>query len=82
VDHNLSNGDHDPEYEIYGVDDLLDVSPIFANPLLGDYHLLAGSPAIDAGSAVDAPASDYDGDTRPRMAMGTVTPPTISARTK
>jgi hypothetical protein len=65
LDHNLSNGDQDPEYEIHGMGDLLDVSPRFANPLLGDYHLLAGSPAIDAGSPVGAPASDYDRGTRP-----------------
>jgi hypothetical protein len=34
----------------------------------GNYHLQAGSPAIDAGTtgvgAVSAPASDFDGDTR------------------
>ena len=70
VDHNLSDGAHDPEYEIYGVDDLPDVSPRFADPSLGDYHLLAGSPAIDAGSAVGAPASDYDGDARPQDGDG------------
>lgn len=40
------------------------------NPMLrdaggGDYHLLAGSPMIDAGNAADAPAFDIDGDARP-----------------
>jgi hypothetical protein len=27
----------------------------------GDYHLAAGSPAIDSGRATGAPAADYDG---------------------
>jgi len=70
VDHNLSDGAHDPDYEIHGVDDLLDVSPLFADPSLGDFHLLAGSPAIDAGSAVDAPANDFAGDVRPQDGDG------------
>lgn len=34
----------------------------------GDYHLTAGSPAIDAGSALDAPSTDYDGKPRPNGA--------------
>lgn len=32
----------------------------------GDYHLAAGSPAIDAGNSSGAPAIDYDGHTRPQ----------------
>jgi hypothetical protein len=43
-----------------------------ANPLLvnyvndgsGNYHLTSGSPAIGAGTSLDAPAIDYDGLTR------------------
>ena len=65
VDHNLTDGDRDPDYEFYGVGDLVDVSPSFVNPLMGDYHLLAGSPAIDHGSAVGAPGTDFDGQARP-----------------
>jgi hypothetical protein len=34
----------------------------------GDYHLAAGSPAIDAGTATNAPAMDLDGVSRPRGA--------------
>lgn len=34
----------------------------------GDYHLAAGSPAIDAGTSLGAPATDYDGVNRPQGA--------------
>jgi hypothetical protein len=39
--------------------------PGFADPARGDYHLTAGSAAIDAGSPEHAPASDLDGVARP-----------------
>jgi hypothetical protein len=32
----------------------------------GDYHPTAGSPAVDAGTSLDAPATDYDGNPRPQ----------------
>jgi hypothetical protein len=65
VDHNLTDGDRDPEFEFYGVDDLIDVSPLFANPLEVDFHLGSASPAIDSGNPLDAPAVDFNGDSRP-----------------
>jgi hypothetical protein len=65
VDHNLTDGDRDPEFEFYGVGDLVNVSPSFVNPLMGNYHLWENSPAIDEGSATDAPAEDFDGRARP-----------------
>ena len=34
----------------------------------GDYHLKSGSPAIDAGTPVNAPATDFDGTQRPQLA--------------
>jgi len=70
VDHNLTDGDRDPEFEFYGVGDLVDVSPAFVNPSTRDYHLLAGSPAIDHGSAAAAPADDFDGNPRPQDGDG------------
>ena len=68
VDHNLTDGDRDPDWEFYGVDDLVGVSPQFVNPLGADFHLEASSPAIDAGSLQGAPAADFAGlprDTHP-----------------
>jgi parallel beta-helix repeat protein len=38
---------------------------LFVNPTGNDYHLSAASPAIDAGTATDAPATDLDGNLRP-----------------
>jgi hypothetical protein len=40
--------------------------PLFVNRLGHDYHLLAGSAAIDVGLSPYSPRTDYDGDTRPR----------------
>jgi parallel beta-helix repeat protein len=39
---------------------------LFNNPNSNDYHLKAGSPAIDVGTATDAPATDLDGNPRPQ----------------
>jgi hypothetical protein len=38
--------------------------PLFTNPGNEDFSLKKGSPAIDAGSLVDAPDTDYAGNTR------------------
>ena len=40
-------------------------SALFVNPAGNDYHLKAGSPAIDVGTATNAPATDLDGHSRP-----------------
>ena len=39
--------------------------PVFANRDLRDFHLLPGSPCIDAGAPDQAPGDDYDGNPRP-----------------
>jgi uncharacterized repeat protein (TIGR01451 family) len=57
-----------------GLNSNISASPLFVNASTGDYHLLAGSPAIDAGSALGAPSIDFDGTSRPRDGNGDGTP--------
>lgn len=44
----------------------IDADPLFVDPGMGDYHLLRGSPCIDAGSndAPNLPDFDFEGDPR------------------
>ncbi len=42
----------------------LSVDPLFVS--MTDFHLQNGSPAINAGTASGAPATDFDGDARPQ----------------
>lgn len=64
VDHNLIDGYRGYEDEVYG-DDYVQGDPQFEDPTNGDFHLRQGSPAVDAGSATDAPSVDFDDDSRP-----------------
>jgi hypothetical protein len=47
-----------------GVNDIL-ADPMFGGAELGDYTLQSGSPAIDAGNALNAPADDFAENSRP-----------------
>lgn len=68
VDHNLIDGFRgDPEGETRGTD-YVEGDPLFASPADRDYHLRAGSPAIDRGAATAASTRDYDGVPRPQGA--------------
>ncbi len=44
----------------------MNADPKLMNPLQGDGHLQAGSPAIDAGIAISALTADLDGNKRPQ----------------
>ena len=51
--------------EIYG-NDYVEGDPQFIDASAADFHLQSGSPAIDTGSSVEAPADDYEGTSRPQ----------------
>lgn len=52
-------------YVLSGATGNVDGDPMFVDALGGDFHILPGSPAIDAGIAEGAPAFDLDGNPRP-----------------
>ncbi|UCH95962.1 MAG: right-handed parallel beta-helix repeat-containing protein [Candidatus Aminicenantes bacterium] len=65
VDHNLIHGYRHYDDEIKG-NDYVEGDPLFVNALIADFHLKKDSPAIDSGSSTNAPADDYEGNTRPQ----------------
>jgi parallel beta-helix repeat protein len=66
IDHNLIDGyrDHGDEGETRG-DDYVEGDPQFLSASGANFGLQADSPAIDAGSALDAPDTDFAGRPRP-----------------
>jgi hypothetical protein len=44
----------------------ISADPLLLDPPAGDFRLDFGSPCIDAGTSTDAPATDFDGITRPQ----------------
>ncbi len=59
LDHNLVGAWHGYSGEVCGTDCQVG-DPLWRDALNGDFHLGAGSPAIDHGSATAAPARDFD----------------------
>lgn len=53
-----------------GLQGNLSADPRFRDAPALDYRLSPGSPAIDAGTALGAPATDFDGASRPRDGNG------------
>jgi hypothetical protein len=49
-----------------GANNLVNVDPRFVNAASNDFHLVAGSPAIDAAEPTATEATDYDGTARPQ----------------
>jgi hypothetical protein len=47
---------------------LIDTDPRFVDIPARDFHLQAGSPAIDQGVPVDVVTTDFDGTARPQGA--------------
>ncbi|MCU1602203.1 MAG: hypothetical protein JWO22_2912 [Frankiales bacterium] len=65
---NLSHGNAQGDYRLKGgfVPEVrVSGDPAFVDPQNGDYHLRDGSPALDSGSRLGAPADDLDGAARP-----------------
>jgi hypothetical protein len=70
VSHNLAYGQTGEVYPDCTVSDNILADPFFVDPEAGDYHLQAGSLAIDAGLPVDPALSPVDLDGNPRVADG------------
>ena len=69
IDHNLIDGYRGTEGETRG-SDYVEGTPLFMEAAGSDFHLQAGSPAIDKGSATTAPGTDFEGVTRPQDGDG------------
>lgn len=70
ISHNLSNGNGGGNYQVVVTPHTSDVigNPLFVDYQAdgsGDYHLQAGSPARNAGTAANAPTVDYEQTARP-----------------
>jgi hypothetical protein len=57
-----------PQAASLGANNLLNMDPRFVNAAGGDFHLMMGSPAIDAADPAATVNIDYDGTTRPQGA--------------
>jgi Bacterial TSP3 repeat len=66
VSHNLFFNTPNPE-GVFGENAII-ADPLFVNPAVSDYHLQAGSPAVDSGISIGAPSLDADGFARPQAA--------------
>jgi parallel beta-helix repeat protein len=74
VDHTLffdnTSGDIEGPGSISSTDEITGSDPLFVDPAGWDYHILPGSPAIDAGATVPWLTTDIDGDARAWPAGG------------
>jgi hypothetical protein len=56
--------------DLTGLDGNISADPGFVDTVAGDYHITKLSPAIDSGTNIGAPRSDFDGNARPVDATG------------
>jgi hypothetical protein len=57
-----------PQATTLGTTNILNLDPRLTNPAVDDFHLSAGSPAIDAADPASTEAKDFEGTTRPQGA--------------
>lgn len=50
----------------------IDADPLFANVDAADFRIASDSPCVDAGTTVNAPTTDIDGQARPQPAYGAI----------
>src|SRR6185436_8021627 len=62
IDHNVFKTGETSD--TYGANAIIVPDIQWANPFGANFHLLSGSPAIDAGVSAGAPSVDYDGSPR------------------
>ncbi|MCF6271374.1 MAG: right-handed parallel beta-helix repeat-containing protein [Melioribacteraceae bacterium] len=65
IDHNLIDGFRDDLAEETRGDNYVEGDPLFVNSSGADFHLQENSPAIDNGSTIQAPDTDFEGNSRP-----------------
>ena len=73
-DYNLLDNTQDYDGFPGAAHDVTGQDPQLVNPAGGDFHLMAGSPAMDAGSNAGAPTVDFEGTPRPLDGDGDGTP--------
>ena len=59
-------GSEVPQVQIVSDHNFTGDDPKFVDPAEGNFHLQIGSPAIDSGSSMNAPNSDFAGNLRPQ----------------
>jgi len=69
VDHNLVFPFMGYEDEVRGTE-WVEADPLLANPTQADFRLRSGSPALDKGTFLKAPALDFAGNARPQDGDG------------
>lgn len=65
-DYNLLSNTDNYEDATAGAHDITDQDPNFVDAANDDFHLAAGSPAIDTGTGLSSPRVDFEGDLRPQ----------------